>query len=329
MANPTSTIGTRNTTYQTCWECGKAAGGTNTHYYGNFAFGIAHSNCAERIKSILDRSLRALSTFSDSIDDQTKETATRALITTTARKLGNCSLNTIKEDHQIQGIVETEGMTAALAIFRAISNLDDVEWEKRLKSHREIMQEAKPIEEKLPNNKQSAASELEALMNRSFEHRRQCLNECLTLTDQVGDQFQHFFDEAQKGKTQSPYCVLVDIIAPYYHNSSTDALQKFFRALDSLPAWRVVFLAKESQDRTYSYMHHIIVEHVALLPAKTPVAKALEFWKTSCRNEGNQSVSVLPIECLNWKNHWVYVEELRMRLLCGEGTEERPLTSIA
>ena len=60
------------TTEQLCWECGHRAGGYKAHiYYGNYRFGIQHLDCGQRIKKILDRSLRALSAIGNDANKQT------------------------------------------------------------------------------------------------------------------------------------------------------------------------------------------------------------------------------------------------------------------
>lgn len=324
MAN--SIIDMRGTSYQPCWGCGQLAGGHDAHlYYGNFTFGIEHLNCGRRIEIILDRSLRALSTLDEGTDNQTQEIVTRALIITSARKLKNCTLNTIEEDQKIRSIVETEGMAAALVALRAISKLDDIEWDNRLKKHSEIMQGVELIQRELSGKDKLANSHLEELLKNGTEHERDRKNKCLAALDQMSEQLKYFSEKVENGQCKTPYCILKDIISPYYHNSDINGLPKLLKAIEAKGIWKVLFLAKESQDPIYTYITHVIVAHIALLPAETPVIKAKQFWQVTCGHQERPCANVLQLDCLEWKNHWVLIEEIDVRLSLGDGIKKRPL----
>ena len=91
---------------------------------------------------------------------------------------------------------------------------------------------------------------------------------------------------------------------------------------------KVLFLGKKVQDGTYKYITHISVEHVALLPAETPIEEARKVWQKeySCQNKSGQA-DVFPLDCLTWKNHRVLLCEIAQRLSVGDGSKKRPVNS--
>lgn len=311
--------------YQPCWGCGQPAGGRDANlYYGDFKFGIEHLNCGERIKNMLDRSLRALSTIANDRDPQVSEIALRVLITTSARKLENRPLDTIEEDWIIRRSIETEGMAAALEVFRGTSNLDDGEWAKRLEKHNQVMQESELIQELSENNKWAISNPIrEEPLYTEMEYTGD--SKTNLVLDQIDEQFKQFTKELESGQCTTPYFMLNDIIGSYCRSSSVSDLKKMLKAIENKGIGKVLFLVKESQDPTYSYITHISVDHVVLLPIETPVIKAKEFWQTTSDHKQDQKVcvNVLPLDCVEWKNHWVLIEEIGIRLSAGEGFKER------
>lgn len=313
----------RSSPYQPCWGCGLLAGGNESHlYYGNFPFGIEHMDCGNRIKLLLDRSLRALSTLDCDSDGITQEIVKRALITTSARKLENRTLNDIQDDHTIRSAVETEGMEAACAAFRAISTLDNNTWETRLKVHNAIMLGPALTAEELSNEDKA---KLYGLLKRGLECKKHREGKRLAALERMDQQLQQFSEAIQSQQNKTPYCILTDVVRPYYRNSEeTKCLQKLLKEIEAKGVWRILFLAKESQDPTYTYITHLFVEHIALLPGGSSPIEAQEAWQKTCGYQKKSKAIVLPLDCLEWKGHWVLMSEIGMRLSLGAGSKERP-----
>lgn len=322
MANTTTIIDARGTPYQTCWGCGKKAGGHEANiYYGNFPFGVEHMDCGQRIESILDRSLRALSKMDENCDRETKEITLRALFTTASRKLDNLTLNKIQDDQNIRSAVENEGMQAALATLRALSKLDDKAWETNLKTHSEVMQGPVLIKKVVSKDESDELAKLLGELSVSIKDRNEKRNAAI---GRMHSQLEQFCKECESKENTSPYCILKDVVGPYYKNTdySDEDLVKLLKLMESQGKWKVLFLGTEIQDSSYKYITHVIVDHVALLPAKTPIAKAEEVWgKTGGHKEGYKAAA-LPLDCLEWENHWVLIEEIGTRISFG-GSEER------
>lgn len=325
MVTTSNIIDARGAPYQPCWGCGKLAGGREQHlYYGNFKFGIECSDCSIRIKTIINRSFRALSALAEPNDDQTKEVVMQALITTTARKLKNRLLNTIENDNEIRVIVETEGMNAALAVFRAISKVDDITWESRLNVHKTIMEGPKVIEDVSIVDKNIIA-ETRRLIQLGIEKSNERHEKCLEALKRMTMQINRFSELVKAKKNETPYCILEEVISPYYHNiDDMDGLEVLLKTIDTGNLWKVLFLARECRDGSYSYITHVIVDHIALLPAETLFDKAKSTWQAKCGNQENFKPVVFPLSCLNWKHHWVLIKEIGIRLSVGEGAQIRP-----
>ena len=310
------TIDLRGAPHQICWGCGQLAGGRKAHvYYGNFPFGVEHMNCGVRIETILDRSLRALSALDSNSDDRTKETVLQALITSTARSLGTCTLNTILEDLTIRRIVETKGMEAALSTFRAISQVDDLIWDARLKDHNAIMRGPELIQRKLSSEDTAILVETENVLDQIIEKETRRNEACKIVLERIVEQAKIFSENSE-----TPYCILRDVIASYCVNANgIDLFQELIKKMDALNAWKVIFLGRKTQDPAYKTTTHIIVDHIALLPSQTHLKEAQTVWQEKCVCEKQFEAVALPTDCLKWKNHWVFVREIKQRVSFGEG----------
>jgi hypothetical protein len=319
MANPV------NESMQPCWECGKPAGGQAPHvYYGNFPFGIAHIKCAERIQYILDRSFRALDELYDKTDTQASKVVVQVLFDTTARKLNNQPLTTLKDD-QIRKVLETDGMEAAVTVIRALSKVCDDQWKYMLSRHKDMMQGEVFISYE---TKRERVREVMELLERSFESRR-IENEKFLATanekhEQLNASLLAFDEEVRNGKNKAPFFIVPQDLFQFYCTHFLDTLEKL---TEKYARGKMIFLAIEVQDPGYLYMTHVKIAGLALLPPTVSIADANQFWEKNCTDEWTKSegarVRILPTECLQWQNHYITIGS-SLKRSCG-GSKERPL----
>lgn len=299
-------IDMRGSPYQPCWGCGYRAGGRKAHrYYGNFPFGVQHLKCGIRISILLDRSFRALSALDNSCDSLVHESISRALITTTARKLGNGALNTIEDDHVIRHIVETDGIDAALKVFRSLSSLDDITWESRLKEHNAIMFGPEFIE--LEDKDPMSTEEFNELFNAGLEAVQTHQDKCIIALKRMIAQMKQFSENIENETNKVPYCILEDVIRPLYRNlDDKGGLKKYLEKMDSGGTWRVILLAVESEaSRT-----QVNVEHIALLPNETPFSHAKDAWKKECNIQKGFRKEIYSFDCLKREDYTFFIKEI-------------------
>lgn len=317
---PIEIIDMRGVTYHPCWGCGVLAGGHEAHvYYGDFAYGIEHGSCGERIKSILDRSIRALSAIDKNGGDKsTYQAVKKALITTSARILQNRKLNTIKDDKEIRRVVETDGMKAALATFRGISSMDDRAWEKGLEAYGKIMDGPELIQEKLTKEEESSLANLDALLLKAKRSKEDRERKCHDAIESMISQWNEF-----ASVSDSPYCVLRDVVNRYCENSGAKQTIQVLKEIDQ-EKWdfKLLFLAQEIQDPGYKHITHIVVKYIALRPTATSISQAQKAWEAQCKKVEGKAVA-LSLDCLEWKNHWVFIDELNCSVSLGEGSKLR------
>ena len=131
-------------------------------------------------------------------------------------------------------------------------------------------------------------------------------------------QVMDFKERRQRQENTAPYCIIKDAIGQYHRHEDEHAgltVENLLKEIEALEAWKVLFLGKKVQDGSYKYITHITVEHIAFLPAKTPIEEARKVWQKeySCQDKSGQA-DVFPLDCLTWENHWVYVREINKRL---------------
>lgn len=323
---PIEIIDMRGVTYHPCWGCGALAGGHEAHvYYGDFAYGIEHGSCGERIKSILDRSIRALSAIDKNGGDKsTYQAVKKALITTSARILQNRKLNTIKDDKEIRRVVETDGMKAALATFRGISSMDDRAWEKGLEAYGKIMDGPELIQEKLTKEEKSTLAALMLNIKTSEEDREKGRHDAIkSMISQWNEYTRTFQSKKNASIPLYPYCVLCDVVNRYCENSGAKQTIQVLKEIDQ-EKWdfKLLFLAQEIQDPGYKHITHIVVKYIALRPTATSISQAQKAWEAQCKKVEGKAVA-LSLDCLEWKNHWVFIDELNCSVSLGEGSKLR------
>ena len=318
--------------YQPCWGCGQLAssGDERNLYYGNFPFGIEHESCGQRIKILLQRSIRALKEMGGKDDDaQTWEIIKQALITTAARKLDNKPLKEISDEQQIRSAVEKKGMKAAVDVFRAISTMDDQTWKFHLKKRDKIM---KGPEYETPEEKRAYIDkEIAQHHEMVIQQARRETDQIHTVFERINTQLENFLTELQRQENTTPYYILKDVIKPYYCIShEIKKVKKLLKILEESVEkfnWKVIFLGEEIP-RLLKDTHIIVikVEHIAFLPSSISIAEATEAWKKKYSYQVKEGqANVFFLDCLEWKNHHVSLIEINETLSSyRQGSKERP-----
>lgn len=309
---------------QPCWGCGKLAGGDEHHYYyGNFQFGVHHGICGERIQKILDRSLRALGAIGKDLDGHAHEVVLKDLITTAAEDLGNRLLNEIPDD-EIRNSVETKGMEKALETLRFFINQKT--WDTHWKECDAILKGPETLPPEQPDQETiDTIEEIKELLEESLQAKQARNENCMNALKRFQTQFRSFASKCQTQQNEKPYCIFENVFGPYYQNSSEKKVKKLLEEINETDNWKVIFLAEEVPDQTYKYITHIIVEHIAMLPSSTPLSDAEKIWQQdhSPKNNTRKAV-VVPLDCLEWQNHWVIIREMGSTRISFGGSKPRP-----
>lgn len=304
MTANTGIIDARGAPFQSCWGCGKTAGGHEAHYYyGNYPLGVAHSECGARISAILDRSIRALG----SMDDKglVHETAIQGLITTSARKLDYHNLNEI-DDATIRKVVENEGVQAALRITRALSVIDDNTWFARFtEKFKTIMNGPEKIKKEATAEDKRVLQEMYARLDSHLEHLEKGNRILRASMDSIVEQVDRFMKQEVK---ELPYCVIKGAFEDILTSCGRETLKKVLNEIET-EKLKVFFIAKKVGVDFFE------VEEIVLLPLGKIKISGAGF-------ESLAEANLLPLKSLDWKG-CVFEYKKSILTFSWEGSEPK------
>ena len=310
MANNNTSI----SYYQPCWECGELAGADKKDvHYGNFKYGIEHQYCGKRIQSIIGRTLLSLAALNNG--EPLPESVLQSLIEKTSEKLNFSILQNVKKDKIIQRIVETDGVQAANLKFQELFSLNHEEWQNRLNKQAEIL--SKPLDK---NSKYLLEELLFGGMTTRFLEQAKFKIALKLMTIQ----FKIYLKQRQEKETP-PYCIIHEAFYLLKEaSSSDDEFVNVIKNINKNENMNVVFLGWEKRDSTYIYINHVIIDQIAFVPCGVSLLDVQQFWKLECEYQEGCQPSALPIDCLDWKNHWVAFSKNGHRFSFGETGLARP-----
>lgn len=171
-------------------------------------------------------------------------------------------------------------------------------------------------------------SEFNSMFNEGIRVHEECLKKKSKAINQINVYIRNYAQQLRSNSNKSSYLILNDVIKPYYESciydqgGATKALIKLFQLINDSTLFKVIFLGQEVADASSRGVIHVLVDHVALLPRHSTLKEAENAWKRECGPKEFKIVA-LPSECIEWKNHWVFLNEIRYRISTGDGQLER------